>query len=212
MKYGDAPKIMGQVDVPIVEMLTYLYLPIKMADKRLICATHVPQRLAPIWDALFAIPIHEYADRYVYVTCKRLWNTKGGSVNRPGWHADGFGTDDINYIWYDTCPTEFCIQDFDLPSDDAASMLAMDEQARPENIVTYPAGQLIRLDSGVIHRVSPEPFEGMRTFLKISLSRHRFDLEGNSRNYLMKYDWTMRKRLADRNMEHEINDPIRSVG
>lgn len=197
--YGIAPDDMGKVDINLTEIMFYLYLPIQM---RGFDAFIVPRRLRPLFPLLHKIPSMERSDKYVYLTCKRTHVSSGSMANRPGWHCDGFGTDDINYIWYDSAPTEFCLQNFDLPEDDAASLVAMNDQARPENIHTYPNKHLLKLDERSVHRVSEVPYDGMRTFIKITLSRHSFDLEGNSHNYLLDYDWEMRPPSKTRNMEH----------
>lgn len=203
--YGIEPADMGEVDIDLREMMFYLYLPIKLPKHP---ARHgslyaKPRRLRPLEPILGLLPITECRDRYVYITCKRTFVSPGKMANRPGWHCDGFGTDDINYIWSDCAPTEFCLQKFDLPDDDAASLAAMNAQAKPENVHTWPDRHLLRLDQRQVHRVSEQPYTGMRTFIKITISRHKFDLEGNSHNHRIDYNWEMRKPGADRNMEHE---------
>jgi hypothetical protein len=100
---------------------------------------------------------------YIYLTAKRLFVGPNCVGNRPGWHTDGFGTDDINYIWCDSLPTEFCVnQHFNLSDDHEASMRQMEDQAKPENIKTYPVGSLLRLDSAVVHRCARPVTEGYR--------------------------------------------------
>lgn len=34
----------------------------------------------------------------------------------------------------------------------------------------------------------------MRNFLKVSFSKDKYDLKGNSKNYLLSYDWYFRDR------------------
>lgn len=43
------------------------------------------------------------------------------------------------------------------------------------------------------------PPGGMRSFFKISVSTHRYDLLGNSHNYLLDYSWPMLDRQTLRN-------------
>lgn len=40
----------------------------------------------------------------------------------------------------------------------------------------------------------------MRAFLKVSFSKDKYDLLGNSHNYLMDYNWEMKARKEDRNI------------
>ena len=137
-------------------------------------------------------------DQYVYLTAKTLWVSGDYIGNRPGWHSDGFGTNDLNYIWYDRAPTEFLDADFDLPDDCADAMEQMANHALGRVPVLYPDKHLLRLDPSVIHR-SPVDFEaGMRTFVKVSVSPDRYDLVGNSVNHALPA-WPLTARKAERN-------------
>jgi len=40
----------------------------------------------------------------------------------------------------------------------------------------------------------------MRTFVKISFSKDKYDLIGNSHNYEMDYKWDMKERKEERNI------------
>jgi hypothetical protein len=126
------------------------------------------------------------------------------SFNRMGWHSDGFLTDDINYIWCDKYPTIFNKSNFILSPDDTLSIQEMEMQADPLNDVTYNENQLIRLDQFNIHKVAPVKSGGMRTFLKVSISKDKYDLIGNSHNYLLNYDWKMKQRKEQRNIPQSI--------
>lgn len=204
--YGAAPYDMGAVDVPLTEMCFYLYLPIKMPDHAAIFEGVIPERLRALLPLLKMLPPEELVGRYVYLTCKRTHVEPGAMSNRPGWHCDGFMTDDINYLWFDRAPTEFAVQDFALTMDDRVSMEEMAFQAEKKHTVAGPCGHLIRIDDRVVHRVSEShQYSGLRTFIKVSISRHRYNLEGNSHNYLIDYDWKMYSRAELRNMESDNN-------
>ena len=123
-----------------------------------------------------------------------------------GWHSDGFLTDDINYVWCDKYPTIFNKTDFDLPLDDLLSMEEMDKQAMPFNDVQYNDNQLLRLTQFNIHKVAPITKGGMRAFLKVSISKDKYDLIGNSHNYLLDYDWQMKERKQERNIPQSVVD------
>lgn len=203
--YGAPPILCGAVTCDPREMMFYQDMPLKLPGEYKIARE---ERLKP-YDQAIGIAcgnfIGEYGvDRYVagfvYLSAKRLFQSPSCTFNRQGWHTDGFGSDDINYIWYDRTPTIFNCSAFSLPADDSKSMVAMREQAEPENNVTYPCGVLIRLDQFCVHRVALPTDVEVRTFLKITFSRDRFDLEGNTKNPLLAYDWPMRPRSAERNI------------
>lgn len=63
-----------------------------------------------------------------------------------------------------------------------------------------PVGHLLRLDPYVIHDTPLIKWPGgMRSFFKISVSSHRYNLRGNSHNHLLDYDWPMYDRETVRN-------------
>lgn len=74
-------------------------------------------------------------------------------------------------------------------------------------IITYPDSTVLRLDPYVIHDTPLIPAPGgMRSFFKISVSTNRYDLVGNSHNYLFDYAWPMTDRAALRNQPHGNRD------
>ena len=108
MIYGAEPHDFGRIDLESdEEMMLYQYLPICIDNT--IC---IPERLRWIEPLLEHVQIG-YGD-YVYLTAKRLYATPENKGNRGGWHSDGFMTNDVNYIWYDSMPTEFAVQKFSL--------------------------------------------------------------------------------------------------
>lgn len=205
MKYGTKPEVIGTYDIECTEMMFYMYLPIKMPNS----GVKLPERLQiffPLIDSLIKKEISltclHIKSKYIYITAKHLFITPDNPGNRPGYHTDGFLTDDINYIWYDKLPTVFNIGEFDITEDHTASMSEFEQQARPENEVIYPAGTLLRLTPKVVHR-TPDIWEPtMRTFVKISISKHKYNLIGNSHNHLFDYNWKMYARSEVR------NDPV----
>jgi hypothetical protein len=140
-----------------------------------------------------------YEDEYVYLTAKHIFVTPDNPGNRPGWHIDGYGTTDINLIWYSSMPTEFCVQDFNLWEDHEGAMRDMEQQAKPENIKTYPPGSLLILTNKIVHRTAECKEGHYRTFVKISLSKDQYNLKGNAHNYLFDYSWNMVERGETRN-------------
>jgi hypothetical protein len=210
MKYGRLPVDCGKVDVHNDEMMFWQYLPISVIGMD---SVRLPENL--MWTA----PIIGYAvgyegldaciDNYMYLTVKTLWVSGDYIGNRPGWHSDGFKTDDINYVWCDRAPTEFMhLHDpmtlFELPDDCKESYKVMNEQVLSAH-KTYPDKHLLRLDERVIHRC-PTKFEaGMRTFVKISLSKDKYDLKGNAINHeLPESHWPLKDRKVERNHPQSV--------
>lgn len=191
--YGASPTVLARVELDPGELCFVQYLPIRMPNTEVL----VPPALAWVAPLLHHICYGE--DDYVYLTVKRIWASGVDSGNRPGWHSDGFGTRDINYVWYDSSPTEFAIQPFDLTSDCAISLREMEQQASLDNVVSWPCGSLLMLTEHMIHRSPTNCAPGFRTFVKISVSTDRYNLKGNAHNYMFDYDWVMVERAESRN-------------
>ena len=194
MKYGNRPTALGKLDIMFPEVMFYLYLPVKMEGSNEI---RLPPNLKWMSPALELIDFDE--DDYIYVTAKNTWFNLNGSYNRPGWHSDGFLTEDINYLWSDVVSPEFCIQPFRLTHDHDLSLREMEMQAEEKNVRLWPAKTFLKIDSSVIHRTPPVRQEGFRGFLKVSVSKNRYRLGRNSHNHLFEYDWEMTDRKLSRN-------------
>jgi hypothetical protein len=210
MFYGMSPRVVAK-NIPVdplkdkVEMCFYQYLPIKMAGA--LESFHIPENLAWIKRFIAHLDFCPHTD-YIYVSAKHLFVTPDNMGNRPGWHSDGFGSDDINYIWADKFPTQFCLQPFELTEDHSKSLAELEAQALPQNIHEYGENAFVRIDRWNIHR-PPVMGTGFRTFLKFSISKNQYNLQGNSHNYLIDYDWQMVPRSAVRN--HPVADTAGKV-
>ncbi len=205
MEYGQLPKSLGILEVECKEMMFYQYLPVKMPNEtqpvyeaRLKCF----EKLIGVvcCDFIGEYGLDRYVDSYVYVTAKHLYQMPNCSFNRMGWHSDGFMTDDVNYVWCDKYPTIFNNSRFSLTMDDSISINEMTAQANLENDVVFSEKELLRLDQFNIHKVAPVIEGGMRSFLKVSISKDRYDLIGNSHNYELDYNWEMKERASERNI------------
>ena len=202
------PIDLGFVDINPQEMMAYLYLPIKMADSHNV----LWEPRLDIFETLIIESKHwfidrynkrEFFDRYMYITAKRLFVTPENIGNRPGYHCDGFGTDDVNLLWTDKFPTIFNSSTVTVRNDDFLALEDMEKGALPENEFSFPVGHLIAIDSHCLHRTPDISVSGMRTFVKISFSRHKFNLGGNTHNYLFNYEWDLHERQEVRNMENK---------
>jgi len=203
---GKIPEIIGEYKIKCTEMMFYMYLPIKLSGNLDIMT---PSRLHTfnklIKAAILREDVKTITQKYIYLTVKHLYVQPGYSGQRGGYHIDGFNTDDINYIWYDSYPTVFCTQEFNLSDDHETSIKQMEEQAKEENEITFPANTLLRLDQTQVHKAPEIDKAGMRTFVKISFSKHKYNLEGNAYNHLLKYNWKMHPRGEVRNHPTKAN-------
>jgi len=197
--YGIKPQVITNIPIDCKEMLFYMYLPIKMIGSM---EFRLPEQLKvfqPLIDLVIKHEGEKLKDKLVYITAKHIYASPDNVGNRPGYHSDGYGTDDVNYIWTNKFPTVFCIQNFNLSEDCSTSLTQMKEQALKTNEITFPVNTLLRLDELNVHRTPDIEVGGMRTFVKISISTEKYNLVGNSHNYLFDYDWKMFDRCEIRN-------------
>lgn len=207
---GGPPKDLGLIELAPSEMMFWMYLPISVPGQS---AYHLPENLrgfAEIVSAAKADDPEAFRDRYVYLTAKTLWVEGSYIGNRPGWHIDGYGTDDVNYIWCDRAPTEFLdLEEPVLLSEDCdESLRQMAKLAYKQRALgalefaypTYPDKHLLRLDNTVIHRSPTDFTPGLRTFVKVSVSLDQYNLKGNSVNHLLpETHWPLVDRQEVRN-------------
>ena len=196
--YGNLPVNLGVVgeDIDCSEMMYYLYLPVKVPGKTIeFVHDDRLEKFCPLLDAVYQDFNKRYNDRgktyrskYVYLTVKTLYVTPNSMGQRPCWHSDGFMTDDVNYIWYTKCPTQFFYHKggFELPQDHEECIQKLNPLIKDipsgGSIKFYPYRSLLRLDETVIHRTYNPLYEGKRTFVKISVSDHIYAHKGNSTN------------------------------
>jgi hypothetical protein len=176
------PEVIGTIKLRPGEFCYSVYMPVKVDN-----VISIPESLRWTTPLLLEVTQMDYKYyRYWYLTVKHMW--VDGYGNRPGWHCDGFLSDDVNYIWSDCNPTQFCVQRFYLEEDHERSLIGMEEQADPKNIVTVGENQLLRLTSDMVHRTVPTGLPTLRTFVKISCSNSKYNLKGNATNPSMYAD------------------------
>lgn len=208
MKYNKIPKNLGEFSINVEEYFSYTYLPIKLigqdvptVEKRLQIFNPIIGRVC--CDFIGDFGLDRYVNSYVYITAKHQYQRKGNGFNREGWHSDGFGTDDISYIWSNKQPTIFNNTEFVLTSDDTHSMIEMSEQVNENNNYMFPNNSLIRMDQYTIHKVGDYE-QGNRAFVKICISTDKYNLKGNSINYDLDYEWEYFERKKERNIPQKI--------
>lgn len=202
VKYGQLPIDLGLVDLNPSEMMFWLNCPIKLPYGQFIVPANLNQFHPVICKARNTLKSMLH-DKYVYLTVKTLHLTKGCHPNRPGWHSDGFMTDDINLIWYDSVPTIFwspCEQ-VGIIQDHHESLAQMSELCENGPFKTYPVKHLLMLNQYDIHKCGDVEEDGVRTFIKISVSKNKYDMEGNSINHALETNWSYQKRVNERNVQ-----------
>jgi hypothetical protein len=207
--YGKLPVFLGDHHkLDLQEMMYYLYLPVCMD-----ATIDQPEILIPpnidCCRELIHVALRYYRSRlypsyrYIYLSARKGWATPDSPLNRPGWHTDGFGTYDLNFVWWKGPGTRFAHQAFkDISEDHALSLKQFEEQVRPECIVTFLEGGFYAMNPNVVHTTPLIIKPCMRQYVKVSVSNHRYNLENNSHNYLFDYDWPMHDRDAMRNDPH----------
>jgi hypothetical protein len=185
--------------VEAVEFCNWQYLPVKMADGLSVRLPDNLRHLTPLVKKAIQREGGAFG-KYAYLTAKRAWASPGYPLNRPGWHCDGFNTNDINYIWWHGRGTRFAVQNWDdISTDHNRSMEQFEEQFNPLQEHAYPERCLYRLTPFVVHNTPEILVGGMRSFVKVSISTERYNLLGNNHNHLFDYDWTMHDRSVVRN-------------
>lgn len=204
-KVGDAPVSIGHFDITLSEVMYYLYLPVVMREMPG-GAIQLPPNVECCRPLIRqAILSTKRSYHYAYLSARKGWATPDNPLNRPGWHCDGFGTDDMNFVWWRGPGTRFITGDFEVPDDHLESLRRF-ETIAAGSWATFspPEATLYALTPAVIHATPLIGAPGcMRQYVKISLSNHRYNLENNSHNYLFDYDWPLHSREVIRNDTHK---------
>ena len=202
--YGSDPvEIASDVIVDNSEMYFYQYLPIHITGGYIAIPEQL-RRLNPIINIVledFYKNFGKWFEYKIYLTAKCLYVKGGENINRMGWHCDGFMSDDINYIWSDTIPTEYVTGEYQLKQDHQKSIEQMNRLFYHSEPLKCKPNSIYRLDETVIHRCdyNRSKHAVLRHFVKVSFSKDRYNLKGNSHNYLLNYNWDMEERDEFRN-------------
>lgn len=201
---GDAPRHIGFIGTRLTEVMYYLYLPVVIGDSSICLPRNVEPCREIIEQSIKAATKLNRKFRYVYLSARRGFATPDNPLNRPGWHCDGYGTDDLNYVWWDGPGTRFAVQKFTgISVDHKFSLEQFQHQVKPEFITSGLMHGLYELTPDVVHATPIIPPPGcMRQYVKVSLSNSRYNLEGNSHNYMFDYDWNLQSRELVRNSPH----------
>lgn len=203
------PLNIGEWHFDRFEYMQYLYLPIKLPGETFLLEPRISFLSDMVNAAIKAEIILRGSvtwveDSYLYLTLKQTFVPAEIHHNRPGWHADGFGTEDSQYIWFDKWPTEFLIGEIPVRNDDFDSMVDMCiyEDRHPSSVASPDCFYLYRIDQNHVHRTIPAPEDGVRMFIKLTFSKNIYAQKGNSINYGLDYKWDMSQRSLERNQPH----------
>jgi len=208
--YSGQPLAIARLHLDAEEFQHVVYMPIKDKGAR----ARIPENLRWAWPAVDAVLGHLrhggrcpdlFESWYVYLTAKRSWVDVGTAGNREGWHIDGYGSNgDKNFIWCDSIPAQYMKGTFNLPADHKECLERLEYLGGKMGTHfitegTLAAHQLYDLGQ-TVHRCNIAKFSGMRTFLKVSVSRDKYDLKGNARNPLLpSTHWPLKDRQGTRN-------------
>src|SRR5690606_32431237 len=96
---------------------------------------------------------------------------------------------------------EYVTGEFELVQDHEKSIEQMNRLFYHSESLKCKTNGIYRLDETVIHRcgysISKEAV--LRHFVKVSFSKEKYNLKGNSHNYLLDYNWEMKERSNSRN-------------
>src|SRR5690349_4286404 len=124
------PVVLGNFSLAADEVMYYLYLPVsKPGDNSISLPDQRLHFLLPLLRTIREDEPELFKHCWAYVTVKKMYVGGGVTPNRPGWHCDGFLSDDLNYVWADCVPTVFTSAQFDVAADHVASLTQFDEQA-----------------------------------------------------------------------------------
>ena len=128
---------------------------------------------------------------YVYITVR---SGVVRSVSDDEWHVDGFSMrvphePEQNYVWTDSCPTEYLDQQFVIPDDfdPLKHNLHQFFQDRADDacICLLPSQHLHQIDPYVVHRRPRVEAGTRRTFFRISFVPIQIEDDNNTANPLL---------------------------
>lgn len=204
--YEDIPQIIAKnVEIKGMFGIYLLYMPISLMGSNY---RHYPTTINEDVKKLVNLCINDFdgnryghhKNYYVYLSFETSYVKKGVPQKRPGWHCDGFKTEDTNYIWFSDFPTIFNPGPFLIdPTDHNISMTQFNQQVDESKSFTESSGQILKLSPRCVHKAAIPHRDGVRTFIKVSFSQDKYNLKGNTINPLLKYDWKFYDRQMVRN-------------
>lgn len=158
----------------------------------------------PILSNIYELSPYLYDNDYrynCYLTIKHEYVNGGSFGNRPGWHIDGFKSDQHNFIWFDILPTEVCVGKFRLSDDHELSLDEMTIQSKDKFNHLLTENTLYEMNQSCVHRpgINNTRSPYLRTFIKITFSKELFNCFGNAWNYKLPHIRPSAYRQSNRN-------------
>ena len=164
-------------------------------------ALRVPENLQDIVIPLLSLILDKVdTDDYIYATVSRKHIQPYEHGNRTGWHVDGFLSDDRSFIWCDSMPTAVAVGEFCVDADHHTSLAQFERQVTKHSTRFLEPYTLYELRD-CVHRpvINSTSTVQLRTFVKIVISKERFNGIGNAWNYLLPHIKPTKQRGASRN-------------
>lgn len=203
---GNDPTDLGTLTIEGWDEFCFVQdMPVKLAGEPAVRVPHALSFASTFVAMVHAYLFEKYGDgwvnlRYLYLCAKHTIVDRGHTQTRPGWHTDGYGSDDLSFLWCDAVPTMFLKQAMRLPEDDELAMERMNALADTDNLERGLINRVYGMDDTVIHAPSQAHYVQPRRFLKLSVSRYPYNLAGNARNPLLPTPWEpTRERGTGRN-------------
>lgn len=160
-----------------------------------------------VWEAIATA--HELNDKLYhsdwlyncYLTLKHEYVNHASTGTRPGWHIDGFMSDQMNFIWTDCLPTAVVVGDFSVSADHDLSLTEMTHQAQGRQIIHLKPKNMYELSQEVVHAPVVDDTRSpiLRTFLKLTFTKEEFNCARNAWNYKLPHIRGFKTPAASRN-------------
>ena len=195
------------IDTSTLEFCNHSYMCIKQEGSS---EYRIPENLQLIVDTMlsgiYQVSRYLYDNSYTYncyLTIRHEYVNPGSFGNRPGWHIDGFKSDQHNFIWMDILPTDVCDGEFRLSNDHYISLNEMMEQSCENDkfVRVLDVNTLYEMDQSCVHQPAVNNIRQprLRTFIKFTFSREQFNAFGNAWNYKIPHIRPTQHRHDSRN-------------
>lgn len=192
-------------DVSNLEFCNIVYMCIKQINAS---EYHIPSNLESLVNTVIS-DVHSLSEDiyendhryYCYLTIKKMYVQPNSMGNRDGWHIDGFGSDQHNFIWCDDLPTQVSIGKYVLTNDHNISLGEMAVQGSYRGYTNLLNNMLYEMDQQCVHRptINNGADAVLRTFIKLTYSKDLFNCIGNAWNYKLPDIIPSKQRLDCRN-------------
>ena len=165
-------------------------------------AVQVPDNLKGItYPLLYSILKDVHPADYLYLTVKKGHVQPYTTSMRSGFHVDGFLSNDRNWVFSDSIPTQIAVGQFSVDADYEKSLEQFRDQAYGKECEYLKPHHLYYLDRECVHAPSLNSSGEVvvRTFIKLVASPNLFNGIGNAWNYKLPHIKPTSERGNSRN-------------